>query len=122
MQKLLQNSLVICNFARKKQMNRIPLQLIKDYTIVCLLYICTLLFLRPAFLGEYKITESLMVVALVHTIVLFIVIGIGENIVTFLFKTPFSYGDPLITRLQHFALCGAVGVPVLMVLLTQAKD
>lgn len=119
--KLLQNSLVICNFARKKQMNRIPLQLIKDYAIVCLSYICVLLFLRPAFFGEYKITESLMVVAVVHLVVLLLVVGIAESIVTFLFKTPFSYGDALITRLQHFALCGAVGVPVLMVLLTQAN-
>lgn len=102
-------------------MNKITLQLIKDYGIVCLSYICVLLFLRPTFFGEYMITESLMVVAVVHTIVLFIVVGISESIVTFVFKTPFSYSDALLTRLQHFALCGAVGVPVLMVLLTQAN-
>lgn len=102
-------------------MNKIPLQLIKDYGIVCLSYICVLLFLRPTFFGEYMITESLMVVAVVHTIALFIVVGISESIITFVFKTPFSYSDALLTRLQHFALCGAVGVPVLMVLLTQAN-
>ncbi|MBQ0057484.1 MAG: LytTR family transcriptional regulator [Bacteroidales bacterium] len=102
-------------------MSKIPFQLIKDYGIVCLTYICALLFLRPAFFGEYKITESLMVVAVVHAIVLFFAIAIGEGVVTFLFRSPFSYGDALLTRLQHFALCGAVSIPALMVLLTQAN-
>lgn len=102
-------------------MNKIPLQLIKDYGIVCISYICALLFLRPAFFGEYNITESLMVVAVVHLVVLFIVVGISEITVAFLFKMPFSYSDALLTRLQHFAFCGAVGIPVMMVLLTQAN-
>ncbi len=95
--------------------------MIKDYGIVCLSYICALLFLRPAFFGEYKITESIMVVAIVHLGVLLIVQCIGECIVTFLFKSPFSYADALITRLQHFSLCGVVCIPTLMVLLTQAN-
>lgn len=102
-------------------MNRIPFQLIKDYGIVCLTYVCTLLFLRPAFFGEYKITESLMVVAVVHTIVLFLVVAICESVVTFLLRRPFSYNDDLETRLQHFCLCGFVCIPILMVLLTQAN-
>ena len=102
-------------------MNKIPQQLIKDYGIVCLSYIAILLFLRPAFLGEYKITESLMVVAVVHTIVLFLVVGISESIVTFLFRSPFSYSDDIVTRFQHFALCGFVCIPTLMVVLTQAN-
>lgn len=62
-----------------------------------------------------------MVVAVVHLAVLLLVVGIAESVVTHLFKTPFSYSDALLTRLQHFALCGAVGVPVLMVLLTQSN-
>lgn len=102
-------------------MNKIPLQLIKDYGIVCISYICALLFLRPAFFGEYNITESLMVVAVVHLVVLFIVVSISEITVAFLFKMPFSYSDAMLTRLQHFAFCGAVGIPVMMVLLTQAN-
>lgn len=102
-------------------MNKIPLQLIKDYGIVCLSYICALLILRPAFFGEYNITESLMVVAVVHLIVLLLVVGIGESIATFLCKTPFSYSDPLVTRLQHFAFCGVIDIPIMMVLLTQAN-
>lgn len=102
-------------------MNKIPLPLIKDYGIVCLLYICALLFLRPAFFGEYKINESLMAVAVVHFVVLLLVVGIAECTLTYLFKSPFSYGDALVIRLQHFALCGAVGIPVMMVLLTQAN-
>lgn len=102
-------------------MTKIPLQLIKDYGIICLTYICILLFLRPAFFGEYKITESLMVVAVVHTMVLFLVVAIGESVVTFLLRRPFSYGDAFEIRLQHFVLCGAVCIPVMMVLLTQAN-
>lgn len=102
-------------------MNRIPFQLIKDYGIVCLAYICALLLLRPAFFGEYKITESLMVVAVVHTIVLFMAVAIGEGVVTFLLRSPFSYGDAWVIRLQHFSLCGVVCLPSLMVLLTQAN-
>lgn len=102
-------------------MKKIPLQLVKDYGIVCLSYIAILLFLRPAFFGEYKITESLMVVAVVHLAVLLIVAGVCESIVAFLLKRPFSYGDELVTRLQHFSLCGVVGIPVMMVLLTQAN-
>lgn len=102
-------------------MKTIPLQLIKDYGIVCLSYICALLFLRPAFFGEYKITESLMVVATVHLIVLIIVMAIGECVVTFALRKQFSYGDDLEKRIQHFGLCGAVCIPVMMVLLTQAN-
>lgn len=102
-------------------MKRIPLQLIKDYGIVCLCYICALIFLRPAFFGEYKIDESLVVVAIVHLVVLLIVQCINECIIIFLLKRTFSYGDALMTRLQHFSLCGAVGIPVMMVLLTQAN-
>lgn len=102
-------------------MNKIPLQLVKDYGIVCLSYICALLFLRPAFFGEYKITESIMVVAIVHLAVLLLVQCISESIITFLFRSPFSYGDAFVTRIQHFALCGVVCVPTLMVLLTQAN-
>lgn len=102
-------------------MNKVPLQLIKDYGIVCLSYICALLFLRPAFFGEYQITESLMVVAVVHTVVLLVVVGISESIVTFIFRRPFSYSDGIMTRLQHFAFCAAVCIPTLMVLLTQTN-
>lgn len=102
-------------------MKNIPFQLIKDYGIVCLLYVCALLFLRPAFFGEYKITDSLLVVAIVHLVVLFFVQCIGEIIVTFLFRSPFSYGDTFGTRLQHFCICGFVCIPTLMVLLTQAN-
>lgn len=102
-------------------MKRIPLQLIKDYGIVGLSYIAILLFLRPAFFGEYKVTESLLLVALVHLVVLLLVFAIGECVATFLFRRPFSYGDELTTRLQHFSLCGVVCIPVMMVLLTQAN-
>ena len=103
-------------------MKKIPLQLIKDYGIMCVLYIAILLFLRPAFFGEYKITESLVLVAVVHTLVLLLVFAIGESIVTFVFKSPFSYSDAFVTRLQHFVLCGAVSIPVMMILLTQANS
>lgn len=102
-------------------MKRIPYQLIKDYGIVCLFYICALIFLRPSFFGEYKIDESLIVVAIVHLGVLLIVQCISECIITFLFRSPFSYGDALMTRLHHFSLCGFVGIPVLMALVTQAN-
>lgn len=102
-------------------MKKIPLQLVKDYGLVCLSYIAILLFLRPAFFGEYKITESLMVVAVVHLVVLLMVVGVCESIVAVLLKRPFSYGDELVTKLQHFSLCGVVGIPVMMVLLTQAN-
>lgn len=102
-------------------MNKIPLQLIKDYGIVCLSYIAILLILRPAFFGEYKITESLMVVAAVHLLVLVLVFCISECVTTYIFRRPFSYGDTLMTRLNHFVLCGGVCIPLMMVFLTQAN-
>ncbi len=102
-------------------MKQIPSQLIKDYGIVGLSYIAILLFLRPAFFGEYKITESLMVVAVVHTFVLFLVYAIAEGVTTFLFRRPFSYFDSFEIRFRHFALCGGVCIPVMMVLLTLAN-
>lgn len=102
-------------------MNKIPLQLIKDYGIVCLSYIAILLILRPAFFGEYKITESLMVVAAVHLLVLVLVFCIGECVTTYVFRKPFSYSDALMTRLNHFVLCGGVCIPLMMVFLTQAN-
>lgn len=102
-------------------MKQIPSQLIKDYGIVGLSYIAILLFLRPAFFGEYKITESLMVVAFVHTFVLLLVYAIAEGVTTFLFRRPFSYSDSFDVRLRHFSLCGGVCIPVMMVLLTLAN-
>lgn len=102
-------------------MNKIPLQLIKDYGIVCLSYIAILLILRPAFFGEYKITESLMVVAAVHLLVLVLVFCIGECVTTYVFRKPFSYSDALMTRLNHFVLCGGICIPLMMVFLTQAN-
>lgn len=102
-------------------MKKIPLLLIKDYGIVGLSYIAILLFMRPAFFGEYKITDSLIVVTVVHTFVLLLVFAIGESVSTFILRRPFSYSDSLETRLQHFAFCGVVCIPVIMVLLTLAN-
>ena len=102
-------------------MKKIPQQLIKDYGIVALSYIAILLFLRPAFFGEYKITESLMIVAVAHTFVLLLTFGISECFVTFVMQSPFSLSNSLEYRLQHFVLCGGIGIPVMMVLLTLAN-
>lgn len=102
-------------------MKQIPSQLIKDYGIVGLSYIAILLFLRPAFFGEYKITDSLIVVTLVHTFVLLLVYAISETATTFILRRPFSYSDSFNTRLCHFALCGCVCIPVLMMFLTLAN-
>lgn len=102
-------------------MKQIPSQLIKDYGIVGLSYIAILLFLRPAFFGEYKITDSLIVVTLVHTFVLLLVYAISETATTFILRRPFSYSDSLETRLQHFVFCGGICIPVLMMLLTIAN-
>lgn len=99
-------------------MNKIPMQIIKDYCFVALSYVACLIFLRPAFFGEYKITESLMVVAIAHTFVLLLVFGISESVVTYIFQRHFSYSDSLEYRLEHFALCGIVSIPVMMLLLT----
>lgn len=102
-------------------MNRIPLQLFKDYGIVGLSYIAILIFLRPVFFGEYKITDSLIVVTVVHTFSLLFVYFISETFVTYIFRKPFAYSDPFYTRLQHFVLCGAVCIPLMMVIITQAN-
>lgn len=102
-------------------MKQIPSQLIKDYCIVGLSYIAILLFLRPAFFGEYKITESLMLVAVVHSFVLLLVYAIAEGVTTFLFRCPFSYSYSLEERFQHFVLCAGICIPVMMVLLTLAN-
>ena len=82
-------------------MKKIPFQLVKDYGIVALSYIAILLFLRPAFFGEYKITDSLIVVAIVHTFVLLLVYAIAESVTTFIFRRPFSYSDSFEKRLCH---------------------
>lgn len=102
-------------------MKKIPFQLVKDYGIVALSYIAILLFLRPAFFGEYKITDSLIVVAIVHTFVLLLVYAIAESVTTFIFRRPFSYSDSFEKRLCHFVLCGSVCIPVMMVFLTLAN-
>lgn len=102
-------------------MKQIPSQLIKDYGIVGLSYIAILLFMRPAFFGEYNITDSLIVVTVVHTFVLLLVFAIAESVTTFILRRPFSYSDSFDTRLSHFALCGGICIPVLMVFLTLAN-
>lgn len=102
-------------------MKKIPSQLIKDYGMVGLFYIAILLFLRPVFFGEYKMTESLMVVTIVHTISLLLVYFICEIIVTYIMRKPFAYSDAFYTRLQHFVFCGVVCIPVMMVIITQVN-
>lgn len=102
-------------------MKHFNLQLIKDYAIVGLSYIAFLIVLRPVFFGEYNITDSLIVVTIVHTLILAIVFFTGETVVSYLFKRPFSYSDSIETRFQHFVLCAMVCVPVMMILLTQAN-
>lgn len=102
-------------------MTKIPSRLIKDYGIIGLAYIAILLVLRPVFLGEYNLTASLLVVTVVHTPLLLLVFFIGEMGVTYVLRKPFSYSDTLETRFKHFVLCGAICIPVMMVLLTQAN-
>lgn len=102
-------------------MKKIPSQLIKDYGIVGISYIAILLFMRPAFFGEYKITDSLIVVTVVHSFVLLLVFAIAESVTTLVLRRPFSYSDSLETRLCHFAFCGGVCIPIMMVILTLAN-
>lgn len=102
-------------------MNRFRRQLIKDYCTVAISYIVLLISLHPIYYGEYRLTESLAVVTIAHTLLLFVVLGIGEIATSCIFKIRFSYDDDLLDRSKHFLLCAAVCIPVMMCLLTQVN-
>jgi len=102
-------------------MKRIPNRLIKDYLIVGCTWMCITLLMHPLLLTPDQRAVPLPVFKIVHGTFFLLTLLLSEIIVTYLFKTPFSYSNGFWEQLKHFALCAVIGVPLFNIFLNQSN-